>query len=228
MDVTDSVRATEALRAREQQTKLLLQEVSHRAKNMLAVIQAIIRQTSRELSPEIFAARIAARLASLAASHDLLVRSEWESVDLRDLVTAQLAHWTDLIGTRITIGGGPSGLRPAAAQTLGMAIHELATNASKYGALSNERGAVELNWRFTGNAGEARFEMTWAEHGGPAVAYPEQRGFGHTVIVRMVEHALDAEVGLRYPPDGLVWHISAPAEHVVVSPVHPEARTGEP
>jgi two-component sensor histidine kinase len=212
VDITETVEAAEALRAREQHTKLLLQEVSHRAKNMLAVTQAIIRQTSRDLEPKAFAERLSARLAGLAASHDLLVKSEWRPVDMHDLVRAQLSHWSDLVGTRISITGPPCGLGPASAQALGMAIHELATNAGKYGALSQEGGFVELQWRMVGNGSGDRIEVAWTERGGPEVVPPTRRGFGHAVMVRMVEHALDANVTLDYHSEGLRWTMSAPVQ----------------
>jgi PAS domain S-box-containing protein len=203
----------------EERTRLLLREVSHRAKNMLAVTQAIIRQTAHDLDPGSFAERVSERLAGLAVSHDLLVASDWHSVAIHDLVHAQLAHCHDLIGTRIRIGGPQVRLRPSATQTLGMAIHELATNASKYGALSGGEGNVALTWQIDGRLSDQRLVMEWEESGGPPVAEPGHRGFGHAVLVRMVRQGLDAEVELAHRPGGLSWRVTAPMATVRDPPV---------
>ena len=198
----------------EEQAELLLKEVNHRAKNLLAVVQAVARQTAGEGNPKLFAERFSDRLAGLSASHDLLVGAEWQGVDAGALVRSQLAHFADLVGTRVVLDGPPVRLQPSAAQASGMAIHELATNAAKYGSLSNSQGSVQVAWDMTANGTKPQFRMRWAEHGGPAPTPPQRRGFGHTVIVDMAEHALDAEVSLAYPNTGLVWQLAAYAENV--------------
>jgi PAS domain S-box-containing protein len=208
-DITERKRA-------EEQTKTLLLEVSHRAKNVLAVVQGMARGSAREEDPAIFASLFAERLSALAASHDLLVSNAWGGVDLADLILVQLAHIGELVGPRITLDGEPLKVQPGAAQALGMAIHELSTNAVKYGALSNERGRVMLHWRLHGGeGGVGHFEMTWIERGGPRAVVPVREGYGHSVIVRMVEHALDGEVRLDYRPEGLEWRLDAPARAVL-------------
>ena len=116
-----------------------MREVNHRSKNLLAVVQSIAHQMARGADPQTFAARFAERLAGLASCQDLLVRSHWKGVDLRRSSPSQLAHYQHLIGTRIHLAGEPVAFCANAAQNLGMALHELATNAAKYGALSGSR-----------------------------------------------------------------------------------------
>ena len=194
---------------REEEVNLLMREINHRAKNLLSVVLAIVRRTPRERSPELFARKFEHRIAALAASHDLLARNAWQGIDLLELARSQLAHFRDLIGERIMLAGPAIRLRPAAAQAVGMALHELSTNATKYGALSEAQGTVRIGWELEDEG--RRFRITWAEQGGPAPIKPERSGFGHTVMVDMVRHALDAEVEIKYEPPGLTWHMTAPA-----------------
>jgi PAS domain S-box-containing protein len=200
---------SELKRAGEER-QLLMREVHHRSKNLLAVVQAVVRQTAGEADPKLFEQRLNERIAALAASHDLLVSNDWRGADMHSLATAQLAHFKDLIGSRIVLAGPPALLMPAACQALGMALHELATNASKYGALSGASGSIRLEWEITAGD-EHHFKIRWSERGGPPPKQPERQGFGHKVIVQMAAHALDAEVSLTYPSSGLVWELTAPA-----------------
>src|SRR5208337_1661953 len=144
----------------EEQIRLLLHEVNHRAKNMLALVQAVARQTVAT-RPDDFIARFGERIQALAAAQDLLVRSEWKGVDLGELVHSQLAHFKDLAGTRIALTGPPLLISASAAQTIGMALHELATNAGKYGALTTRDGRVEVEWSLdrAGAGGEETFAI---------------------------------------------------------------------
>ena len=214
MNTTLEQRVTE----RTQVLQLTMYEVNHRAKNLLAVVQAIARQSARKSSYKQFAEHFGERLAGLAASHDLLVRSEWQGVDARELIRSQLAHFDDIIGTRMALDGPPVQLTVQASQAIGMAIHELATNATKYGALSNAEGTISIAWELVAAPGvvdaQALFRIQWSEQGGPSITPPEHRGFGHMVIVDMVKQSLDAEVLLAYPPTGLSWQMGAPAERV--------------
>lgn len=202
----------------EEHTRLLLREVNHRSKNLLAVVQAVARQTAGDSDPKVFAKRFAARLSGLAACQDLLVKNDWREVDISDLFRTQLAHFAGLIGTRILPEGPPLKLSPAAAQTIGMALHELATNAGKYGALSTAKGIIGVSWALSATNGSSRFSMEWLERGGPPVREPDRRGFGHTVLVRMVEYDLGAEVAMEHAPDGLVWRLSAPTQSILSRP----------
>jgi PAS domain S-box-containing protein len=199
----------------EDHARLLLGEINHRAKNLLAVVQAVARQTASEVEPEVFVARFGQRLAGLAASHDLLVKSEWRGAVLGDLVRSQLAHLGDLVGTRVKIDGPLLRLTSSAAQTLGMALHELVTNAVKYGALSNDNGVVWIAWERDAQNGVPRVRLQWSEHDGPPAQEPGRRGFGHTVMVGIVEHDLGADVRLTYARSGVVWEMTAPADRVM-------------
>ena len=205
---------TERKRA-EEHTKFLLSEMNHRSKNLLAVVQAIAHQTASQQDPKRFAERFSARLGGLAAIQDLLVQNDWRGADTAELVCSQLAHFRDLIGIRIAMNGPPLRVSPAAAQTIGMALHELATNAVKYGALSNANGVVDVAWTVSTNGTTPRFRMLWQERDGPAATSPQQQGFGSIVIVRMVQHALNAEVSLDYPMSGLVWQMNCPVACVL-------------
>lgn len=189
---------------------MLLDEINHRAKNMLAVVQAMARQTALKTDPDSFVRQFTDRLAGLAASQDLLVRNDWQGVEFADLARSQLAHLGDLLGSRILLSGPSLSLTPAAAQTLGMALHELGTNAVKYGALSNQDGRIEIAWSLSEAPSQSRFVLDWREKNGPPVAVPARRGFGFSVMVRSVEHALDADVDLAFAESGLNWTMVAP------------------
>ena len=190
---------------REEQIQLLLGEVNHRAKNMLTLVQAIARQTMA--SGDNFMDRFAERMRSLASSQDLLVSSGWRGARVEDIMNSQLAHLEDFIGTRIKLEGPHVRLTSAAAQSLGMALHELATNAGKYGALSNDTGQVDIRWNIRQEEGTNRFEISWTESGGPPVIAPDRRGFGSTVIERMTRIAFGYPVKLDFAPEGLHWHL---------------------
>lgn len=189
----------------EEQIRLLMREVNHRSKNMLALVQAVARQTAAS-RPEDFTERFSERIQALAASQDLLVESEWKGANLDGLVRSQLGHFKDLIGKRIELKGPRLFISVAAAQAIGMAIHELATNASKYGALSCSEGHIQIEWSVTaGGEGEKAFVMDWREMGGPPVKPPSRKGFGSTVVRSLAESSLNAEVELDFPATGLVW-----------------------
>jgi two-component sensor histidine kinase len=168
---------------------LLTREVDHRAKNILSVVQAIAHQTEASSVQE-FIARFDERIRSLKASHDLLVKSKWRNLSLAELVRAQLAHFGPMLDSRIIVRGPDLTITVAAAQAIGMAIHELATNAGKYGALSNDTGHVNIAWGLErADAGGERFRMDWSESGGPTVVPPTRRGFGSTAINTIPEYA---------------------------------------
>lgn len=200
----------------EEQIELLLREVDHRSKNMLTLVQAIAHQTAAA-TPEDFVRRFDERIRALAASQDLLVKAEWKGVGLNELIRSQLAHFGGLIDGRIILKGPPLTLSPSAAQGLGMAIHELATNAGKYGALSNDAGRVDIEWGLKAENGEESFTIAWRERSGPPVKAPVRSGFGSIVTCRMAEKSLNAKVELEYQPAGLAWTLECPAEALMES-----------
>jgi PAS domain S-box-containing protein len=195
---------------REEQVQLLMREVNHRAKNMLSVVDAIAHQTAAK-SPEDFVQRFSERIQALSANQDLLVRSEWGGVDIEDLACAQLAHFADLIGSRIVVGGPKLCLKPTSAQAIGLALHELATNAAKYGALATDRGRVDIGWETDGET----FTMGWTEREGPPVSAPQKRGFGTIVMKTMAERSVDGMVDLHYAPSGVMWRLTCPAANAL-------------
>jgi PAS domain S-box-containing protein len=190
----------------EEKEHLIMREMNHRAKNMLGLVQAIARQTVTR-NPEEFIERFSERIQALSANQELLVRDEWTGVETEDLVRAQLAPFADLIGTRIAVHGPKLRVRAAGAQAIGLALHELATNAGKYGALSTDTGRVDIGWATDGDT----FTMSWGERGGPPVSAPKRRGFGTVVMQEMVEDSVDGTVDLDYFPSGVTWRLSCPA-----------------
>ena len=194
---------------------MLLREVNHRSKNLLGVVLSIARQTAKGDIDD-YVRRFSDRLQSLAAIQDLLIKSDWQGTDPESLVLAQLGHFSDLIGSRIHIKGEPVFLSPAAAQTLGMALHELATNASKHGALSDGRGQVEIAWQHGAVSAEgSRFTIDWRESNGPPVVAPARRGFGSTVTEAMVKMGLSGDVTVEFPASGFNWRLDCPLEKVL-------------
>jgi PAS domain S-box-containing protein len=200
----------------EAHLRMLMRELTHRSKNLLAVIQAMARQTARHAgSTTQFLERFSARLQALAASHDLLVQEGWHGASLHELVRSQLGHYLDREEPPVSFAGPAILLKPEAAQSLGLGLHELATNAAKYGALSTPLGRVDVAWRRL-PAGEGNgIEIVWRETGGPPVSEPSRRGFGTTVIERHVAKSLDADVALTFDPQGLVCRINVPVTQFV-------------
>ena len=199
----------------EAHLRLLLRELTHRSKNLLAVIQAMARQTARHTgSIDTFLSHFGARLQELAASHDLLVRESWYGASLNELVRSQLAAYFDGEDSQIEIDGPAVALRPEAAQNLGLALHELAVNAAKFGALSAPNGRISIRWeRQGGDHGAVVFD--WQEHLGPKVKPRRKRGFGSMVIEKNLARALEAEVTMDFEVDGLRCHIVIPASQLL-------------
>ncbi|BCM82819.1 PAS domain-containing protein [Methylobacterium indicum] len=204
LDVTERKRG-------EEHRALLAEELNHRVKNSLATIQSIANQTLTHATslPE---ARLAfnARLQSLSAAHDVLTRESWEGATLAEIVEESLRPFRTGQGTRFKTGGPPVRLPPRLALAFVMALHELATNAVKYGALSNAQGRVILNWDIVDGSNPGRLWLRWEEIGGPPVVEPARRGFGS----RMIERVLAAELGgtaeVEYRPRGVVATVEAP------------------
>ena len=198
-------------KAHEEYVQLLTREVNHRAKNTLSIVGAIARQTATK-NPEDFIERFSERIRALSANQDLLIRNEWKGVEIEDLVRTQLAHFAGLIDdSRIAVRGPRLRLKAAAAQAIGLALHELATNAGKYGALSTDKGRVDIWWQATANM----FTMSWTENEGPPVIAPKRRGFGSTVIDTMVKQSLGGGVAIFYARSGLMWQLTCPAANAL-------------
>lgn len=220
-DVTGLTCAAVDITARkdgEAHLRLLLRELTHRSKNLLAVIQAMARQTGRHAATiETFLDQFGARVQALATSHDLLIQESWYGVSLSELVRSQLAHYADGTSSQLSIEGEAVVLKPDVAQSLGLALHELATNAAKYGALSLPGGRVAISWHRVAQARGEAVELVWAEIGGPAVAPPERRGFGSMVIERSLKRSLEAEVELEFAPEGAHCRILIPTTQLLAS-----------
>lgn len=207
-----SIKDVTHLKQAEQREKMLINEINHRSKNLLTIVQAIAAQTAAG-DPADMPQRLARRLIALAASEDILVHNRWRSIPTGDLVRSQLGFVKHLIDHRILLDGPDLRLQEGAAQVLGMAIHELATNAIKYGALANEAGVGEISWSLDADEGVFRFD--WVENGGPHVCAPEETGFGSTIILDRPRYALNAIAEAAFEPSGLRYGLKAPASEVL-------------
>jgi two-component sensor histidine kinase len=209
-DVTDR-------KAAEDHIQFLMREISHRSKNLLSVVQAIASQTGRAAGTiDEFQVRFSRRLQGLAASHDLLVHQNWEGATLSDLVRGQVAPFVEAGNTRLDVAGPDVFLRPEAAEALGLALHELATNAVKYGSLSAPTGRVAVCWVLE-NMGTT-LRLSWVERGGPPVTAPAHKGFGHVVFERIITRSLGGKVAMDFAPDGLIWDLTIPMANIVPAP----------
>ena len=202
----------------EAHLRLLLRELTHRSKNLLAVIQAMARQTANHAgSTDAFLKQFGSRLQALAASHDLLVRESWYGASLGELIRSQLSSYLDGNAVQVSIEGPPIALKPEAAQSLGLALHELAINAAKFGALSVPTGRVSITWIRRETTVDNAVELDWREQLGPKVKARRKKGFGTMVIERNLARALDAKVNMDFDPDGLHCHIVIPASQILAA-----------
>jgi PAS domain S-box-containing protein len=181
-------------------------EVDHRAKNMLALVQAMVRLTKAETLPE-YTAALTGRINALAHAHALLAQSRWDGADLMQIVDDELAPYRRNDGANVTVSGPSVRLNPVAAQAVTMAIHELVTNAVKYGALSTPAGRVELSWQLVASS---RLTIQWTESGGPPVRKPTRTGFGTTAVDQMIRHQLGGDVRLHWRPEGVACEMVVP------------------
>lgn len=197
----------------EEHIHQLLRELTHRGKNLLAVIQAIASQTGRRSDTiEEFQESFTRRLQGLAASHDLLVTQNWKGASLADLLRDQLGIFVSSDGSAISLSGPEIFLNPQTTESIGLALHELATNAIKHGALSVPSGKVAVAWAIEPPSGTSpeTLQLTWTERGGPAVTEPSRKGFGHVVFERIVARALDGDINMSFEPEGLSWQLVIP------------------
>jgi PAS domain S-box-containing protein len=194
--------AEETRMRQEEHIRLLMREVNHRSKNILSVVRAIAFQTKATDLGD-FLDRFSKRIDALAANQDLLIENDWKGVAIEDLVRSQLAHFEDLIGTRIEITGPALTITAKAAQAIGMALHELAVNAVKYGALASTPGRIVIEWGV-----EDSFHMTWREKVSGPITPPSRRGFGSAVICDLVEASLGGKVELDFASTGMTWRLT--------------------
>lgn len=214
--IADLTREINRRRRAEEHQKLLINELNHRVKNTLATVQSIAAQTFRGgIVDDKACGAFEARLFALAQAHNLLTRENWESVELRDLAVQVLEPFRDRLGTaaRIAIAGDDIRLPPSMALALSMAFHELATNAVKYGALSNDVGQVSLTWQVEPAPHGNRLRLHWQERGGPIVEPPRRKGFGSRLIERGLAYELGGTARLDHEPAGVncVIDISVPS-----------------
>lgn len=196
--------------ASQAHTNLIMRELSHRSKNLLALVQAIARQSARASSSFAdFQPRFMERLQSLAMSHDLLVKTDWTSVPIKELIGVQMRTFIDQPDLRLKMTGEHLMLKPDAAQNLGMVFHELGSNAVKHGSLSTPAGVVHVDWRVEGSA-PPMLTLRWKESDGPAVAAPTTRGFGTVIIEKLIPQSLNGEARMSWDEDGFSWTLHAP------------------
>ena len=192
---------------REEHITALMRELAHRSKNLLAVVQAIARQTSgKSQTIDDYVGRLQARVQGLAQTHDLIADENWQGVPLDDLAARQLTPFVEAEEARLLCNGPRLVLSPVAAQHLGLALHELATNAIKHGALSVPQGKIDLFWHHT----PPRVHITWRERDGPSIKAPSRKGFGYVVLARISPEALDGQSTLAFDPQGFSWKLDIP------------------
>lgn len=211
------VEASAELKTRADHAIYLMRELAHRAKNQLAVVKGMALQTARR-SPDVshFIVQFDQRIQGLAQSQEVLLRQNWRGGWLSDLVRAHL----DLFGAndRVRIEGPSLLLDATAVQNLGFALHELATNAAKYGALSVPTGEVLISWTWSG---EGAAHLSWIENGGPRACVPVRKGFGYRVIAELVPRALNGSAKLEFTEAGMRWEQEIPGFHILASDQFP-------
>jgi two-component sensor histidine kinase/DNA-binding response OmpR family regulator len=206
VDITDRKRA-------EERQVLLAREVDHRAKNTLAVVLSVLRLTRAPTTKD-FIATVEGRVHALAATHNLLSATRWEGADLGKIVEEEMAPYHATHRQRVITGGPAVVLLPATAQAVALALHELATNAAKYGALSTETGTLNVTWRAEGDA----LVLDWTETGGPPTAEPARLGFGLTIVRSSIEAQFRGGVSYEWRREGLRCTLSIPAAQIAALP----------
>lgn len=205
-DITDRKRA-------EEHRTLLSNELNHRVKNSLAMVQAVVTQTMRRSSTlEEAKTTIEARIQAMAVAIDLLVSDNWEGASIRGLLGRTLAPFKDRDATQFDLAGPDVPLSPRVAAAFALGIHELATNASKYGSLSTVGGTVKVQWELADISTGRELRFRWEEHGGPPVQEPERRGFGSLLIERVLAHEVGGAAKTEYRKDGVVFSAVAPLD----------------
>lgn len=196
----------------ETRNLLLMRELTHRTKNQLAIVLGIARRIGRTVDTiEDFNVAFASRIEGLAAGIDAIIEPVGQTISIRSLVASQLRGFVGPASPRLSVKGENLELESGAGEALGMALHELAANAQQHGALSNDRGRVDISWHIDRTeADRPHFSFEWAEHGGPAVPRQQKPGFGSIVLTTMTESALNAETRYEMRENGIYWAVTAP------------------
>nr|WP_244630145.1 sensor histidine kinase [Microvirga tunisiensis] len=188
--------------------------MNHRVKNTLATVQSIASQTLRNApTPQEAKRALEERLLALSRAHDVLTRENWEGADLYEIVAQAVEPYSSRGEDRLHLSGPRIRLSPRMALALAMALQELATNAVKYGALSNATGGIGISWSIDATQDPARFHLRWSETGGPPVQAPTRRGFGSRLIERSLGDDLAGEVRIEFAPAGVTCTVDAPITH---------------
>jgi len=190
---------------------LLIEELNHRVKNTLAILQSIATQTFRSAS-RAEREKFEGRLGALAEAHNLLSKEKWQGSELQDVISRVLQPYQLNTAGRVRMSGPTVPLSPRLAVVLSMIVHEIATNAAKYGALSNDSGTVRLDWEIITENGKPKLRLVWAEAGGPHVTAPVQRGFGSRLIERSARDQLGGEATVDFLPRGVVYTVTCALE----------------
>jgi two-component sensor histidine kinase len=209
-DVADRTWSAAERARSEEHRKLLTAELQHRVKNLLAMVQAIANQTLKNAKGIADAQQsLVERLIVLSDAHDILTRANWTTAPIGEIIERGLTSYRNDPG-RFKVAGPYLELAAKPALALTLAIHELCTNAVKYGALSGERGWIEITWSVEGEGPAATFTLRWEEHDGPSVTPPTRKGFGSRMIDRAFSSEFNGKVGLTYEPTGVIWTVTAP------------------
>ncbi|MEE7463745.1 histidine kinase [Methylobacterium fujisawaense] len=212
------------LEERERTTErqaLLIRELHHRVKNTLATVQALLGASARSAtSVDAFYASFSARVISLAKTHNLLTEDYWQQAPLREMLMNELGPYNDVEGARIQLDGPAIDLMGDLAVPTGMAIHELTTNAAKHGALSVPEGRIAIRWDIEQTPAARMLHLNWTERGGPATAVPTRKGFGSTLLQRVLKVQCQADIAFDFQPAGLHFTMRAPLPETRVVPAY--------
>ncbi|WP_230534513.1 sensor histidine kinase [Microvirga roseola] len=205
------IRDISARKRAEESRNLLIHELNHRVKNTLATVQSVARQTLRSVKSTAQAeGDLENRLLALARAHDVLTQENWEGAHLSEIVTQAISPYANRGEIRFQVKGADVRLTPQQALAIAMAFQELATNAAKYGSLSNDTGTVLIEWLTMHKADSLHLHLTWTERGGPPVEPPQRRGFGTRLLERGLARELEAEIKIKFLPGGVVFTADIP------------------